>query len=380
MTIPRVPNVSSTFITLLCYGKRQELALALRVTVQTFGANLYLAAMAFNGRFLLNLARFAEKQGANLKALLSLTGQSASILSEESCTVENVVYNAVVEEAVRQSGDVFLGLHAGEHLNLSAAGLILHITQSSATIKQALELSCQYANLGCSSMPMALHEAEKQYILTLTPNALWKKQSPTAVRHTAEGMIAFSIRQFQSLTHTKHNPIAVHVPWKNPGETAEYERVYGCPIKFGQDGIKILLKKKHVEASIVSSDYALLQVLIRYAEEKSAQIRNERGFVSLVKEAVVYLLKPAFPTIQQVASHLNLSQRTLQRRLKAEGYIYKELIDELRQEFAERYINRQDLSVSEVAYLLSYADTSAFTRSFKRWYGKTPSEYRESSS
>ena len=89
------------------------------------------------------------------------------------------------------------------------------------------------------------------------------------------------------------------------------------------------------------------------------------------------MVKPQFPTVQQVADHLNVSVRTLQRKLKQEGFTFQEVMDQLRKDFAMDYLSRPELSVGEVAFLLSYAETSAFSRAFKRWTGMTPVEYRE---
>ena len=58
------------------------------------------------------------------------------------------------------------------------------------------------------------------------------------------------------------------------------------------------------------------------------------------------------------------------------GTPYKQLIDELRKEFAMNYLKKDELSISEVAYLLDYADASAFVRSFKRWTQMTPVQFR----
>ena len=87
-------------------------------------------------------------------------------------------------------------------------------------------------------------------------------------------------------------------------------------------------------------------------------------------------MKPQFPTIEQVAANLNLSVRTLQRRLKEEGLTYKIVLDELRKQFALDYIKNKELSVKEIAYLLDYAEPSSFIRTFKRWTGKSPNVYR----
>jgi len=116
--------------------------------------------------------------------------------------------------------------------------------------------------------------------------------------------------------------------------------------------------------------------LVAHAEAQLALIKQQRGFTATVKQSMVNLVKPAFPTVEQVASHLNVSARTLQRRLQEEGATFKAIMDELRKDFAIAYLKRIDLSISEIAYLLSYSDSSAFTRSFKRWTGQSPKAFR----
>jgi len=333
--------------------------------------------MAFTGRFIANIAHFASKQGANLNELIALSGKSLEELCAEECFVEDVVYNSVIEQAVLKTGDDFLGLHAGENMNLAAAGLIAQISQTSKTVKQALEYCCQFANLGCSALPMQLIEESSTYKLTMTPQRLWQEQSPLAVRHTAEGMLAFTIREFHALLLQQHFPQQIHLPWKRPTNTSELERVLSCLIKFEQNDIAVFFEKEHIESKIVTSDYNLLRILVAHAEEKSAQLAQELGFAAQVKQSVIALVKPAFPTIDQVAGHLNLSPRTLQRKLQDEGATYKRLLDDLRMEFAVGYLKRPELSIGEIAYLLNYADTSSFTRSFKRRTGKSPKDYRQ---
>jgi len=333
--------------------------------------------MAFNGRFVLNIIHFAAQQGADLKELIALTGLSPADMQQESCRLESEAYNRVVERAEAATGNPLLGMHAGESLNLAAAGLIVQITQTSATVRQALDYCCEFANLGCSSLPLSLAETGDHFRVNLTPNRIWAQQSSVAVRHTAEGSLAFTIREFQSLTRHRHAPIAVHLPWQPAGPIAEYERVMGCPVRFGQEHIALLLDRAQVEAPIMTSDYDLLRVLVHHAEAKNAALEAEAGFASRLRQSILRMMTPGFPTVEQVAHHLHTSPRTLQRRLKTEGLTYKQLIDDLRREFALAYLRRPDLSVGQIAELLDYADSSTFSRSFKRWTGHSPLEFRQ---
>ncbi len=333
--------------------------------------------MAFNGRFVLNIAHFAAKQGASYDELVKASGHAITDLEQEDYKVDNEAYNRVIELACLRTGDDYLGLHLGEDQNLSALGLIAQITHSAGTVKEALELCCQFANLGCSVLPLQLDEMPDYYKVVLNPDPIWSVQSALAFRHTVEGILTFSIREFHSLTRDQYQPLAVYLPWAAPGDTSEYNRVFRCPIFFQKGEIALLLSKAQVESKVVTSDYKLLRVLVQHAEEKSAAIQAPSAFTAQVKQSIIQMVRPQFPNIEQVAFHLNMSLRTFQRKLKSEGYSFKQLLDELKQEFAMSYLRQAHLSISEIAYLLDYAEVSTFSRSFKRWTGHSPQAYRK---
>ncbi len=332
--------------------------------------------MQFRARFIANIIQFAAQQGVDRRKLLAVTNKEMAELCAEDLMVAAPIYNAIVEKTEELSGDDLFGLHLGEYLSLSAAGLIVQIAQSSRTVLEALHYMVEYANLGCQALPFQLKELDKEWELSVSPNLLWQEQSPTSVRHTMDGTMVFTIREFHTLTRQKHYPNRIHFAYARPKRVAEYERIFNCPIRFDQALTAIYLDKKQVAEKVVTSDYRLLQLLTQYAQEKLAAMEGELGFATIVKQSIINLVKPQFPTIEQVAANLNLSVRTLQRRLKEEGLTYKAVLDELRKQFALDYLKNKDLSVKEIAYLLDYAEPSSFIRSFKRWMGRSPKAFR----
>ncbi len=176
--------------------------------------------MTFSGRFLLGLIGYASARGVLAQELISLTGLSEEELSKEDSRVESEVYNRVIEHAVELTGDPYFGLHAGEYLNLSASGLIGQITQTSRTVKEALDYCCEFASLGCRALPMALQEKGDHYQLSFIPDPLWLQQSPISVKQTIDGTLAFTIREFHALTQRKHYPISATFHFKRPSNAS----------------------------------------------------------------------------------------------------------------------------------------------------------------
>lgn len=333
--------------------------------------------MTFAGRFVLNVIQFASQQGADFAKLLELSGFSTEELSQEDFRVEAVVYDRILEGCLQATKDPAFGLHIGEHMSLSAAGLIYQIVQTSSTVEEALQYCCDFANLGCRALPLSLRMVGSEMAIDLIPDPIWYASSPDAVHHTADGILAFTLREFQNLTHQKHHPTKVCIPYGTKENRLEYERVFKCPVHFDSDVISMYFRMEDVMQKVVTSDYTLLQILVQHAEEKLAAIQSDTGFTTVVKRSIMNMVKPQFPTIEEVAASLNLSVRSFQRKLKEFGKTYKQLLDEVRLELAKSYLKKPDLSISEIAYLLDYSEPSAFIRSFKRWTGTTPSQYKQ---
>ena len=84
-----------------------------------------------------------------------------------------------------------------------------------------------------------------------------------------------------------------------------------------------------------------------------------------------------FLDIAQVAARLHISERTLRRKLDNESTSFRAILDEIRDLLARDYLTKTQLSISDIAYFLDYAETVSFRRAFARWNGLTPSEYRK---
>jgi AraC-like DNA-binding protein len=83
------------------------------------------------------------------------------------------------------------------------------------------------------------------------------------------------------------------------------------------------------------------------------------------------------PSQDELAALLHMTTRSLQRRLAELGTTYRELINQTRHELSLEYLAQRQHSISDIAYLLGFAEVSAFTRAFKRWTGQSPTAWRE---
>ena len=101
-----------------------------------------------------------------------------------------------------------------------------------------------------------------------------------------------------------------------------------------------------------------------------------KGFRREVEDALEPLLADGQANIDRLARELGCSRQTLYRRLKAEGATFEQVLQELRQRLALRYLEGEGLGVKQTAYRLGFSDPAAFSRAFKRWTGRSPSTAR----
>jgi len=83
-----------------------------------------------------------------------------------------------------------------------------------------------------------------------------------------------------------------------------------------------------------------------------------------------------YPTIEYTSRVLGIPVRTLQRRFRERDLSYSQLVDQVRLELACSLVEQRDLRLEDIAETLGYANPSAFSRAFRRWFGMSPRDYR----
>jgi AraC-like DNA-binding protein len=100
-------------------------------------------------------------------------------------------------------------------------------------------------------------------------------------------------------------------------------------------------------------------------------------FLKCLQSVLLKAIPEGGATLPKVAKGMNLSPRTLQRRLVEYNLSYQALLDAVREQLARRYLSRTSLMLSEIPFLLGYSDQSAFNRAFRSWTAMTPGRFRQ---
>jgi AraC-like DNA-binding protein len=153
-----------------------------------------------------------------------------------------------------------------------------------------------------------------------------------------------------------------------------YSEAFGIPVEFGARVNGIRFDNATAEAVLPTDNPDIAGVVDQVAERYVASLQPQP-----VSATVRDLLRELLPTGEvgqaTVAGRLNCSLSTLQRQLQAEGLNYRAVLDETRRSLAEAYLRDARLSQAEIAYLLGFSDQSNFSRAYRRWTGRSPSQF-----
>lgn len=281
-----------------------------------------------------------------------------------------------IKAAWRISGDPDLALHLGERTRVSALGLAGLIMESSkdafAVLRCAQEFSQAFTNVQSfelKSIGTAVH-----FISDASP--VWVERSPETAHYVIETTFSGVIHQLYLLTRKHIRPVRVLYRHSRPADTTEHERIFGCRPEFGQEVNCMVFAAEDLRAPVVGHNRPLNDMLKGVYEEHMRRHTNG-SFVEKVKQVVLGNMQITFPPLEVIAEVLNVTPRTLQRKLQQEGTTFRALSDSVKQELAEHLLSNPALTIADIAYKLGYFEPTSFQRAFRQWTGTTPMEFRK---
>lgn len=170
-----------------------------------------------------------------------------------------------------------------------------------------------------------------------------------------------------------YRPISVHLPHSASTPADEYQSYFGCAPSFGEPVAGFTLRAADLERPL-RTDRIAHQTAMAYLISTIGE--SEPATTQLVRTLVRQLLPGGAVGLQDIARHVGLHPKTLQRRLSAEGATFGDLVDQTRRDTAQRLLLDTELTLDQLCRNLGYAEQSVLTRSCKRWFGTTPTAYR----
>jgi AraC-like DNA-binding protein len=163
-----------------------------------------------------------------------------------------------------------------------------------------------------------------------------------------------------------------------PPSLQRYHQLFNSALQFSSATPSLRFPAEYLDYPLVHNEDSLREFL-RTAPYQLLTMPADSGKQSLVDQVRALIghdFSRGFPSFERITDLLHMSAPTLRRRLKREGTTFQELKDNCRRDASIAYLNRPELSINDVAILMGFTDPSAFYRSFKKWTGMTPGEFR----
>jgi AraC-like DNA-binding protein len=322
-------------------------------------------ARALNGYF-----QVVKRLGFNPQQVLRQVGLNVGLMADPDQRIPISMVCQLLELTSDKLQGAAIGLQMAasrQELDFGVLGLLL---THKRTLWDVLQAIIEYRHLINPALAMSLDTQGDSVVIHDEIVA----DSPLPLRQANELALSVLARTCSAFLGEHWQPRAVHFTHAAPADTGLYRRFFGCAVLFGSDFNGVVCRAKDLNLVNPNAD----PQLVRYAESL-IKPRNmpDSGAVSMDVKRAIYLLLPLErASVEQVASHLHLSARTLQRQLSAAGCSFSILAEEVRRNLASRYMMNPSYRIGHVATMLGFARQASFTRWFIAQFGTTPRQWR----
>lgn len=309
---------------------------------------------------------------AELPRLLDAYGVSAEAIGHARARIPVSLAHELLdlEEVVLR--DPALGLHAAALYRHGDHELLDYVIESAPTLGECLQSGATYAALLNTTLRV-----------TLVPQGDWTELRFESLpgRPRRRAVIEYSLATTVFAGHQFHgakvSPPRIRLSQAKPPNAAQYGDLLGSEVEFGAPYDALVIPTMVLARPLPTGDSTLHAILCDVARERMQGLRGGRSVAGRVAECIENSMAQA-TSLKTIARKLGVSPATLRRRLEEEATTFKDLVEGVRREVSGRLLATSSLSVEEISERLGFAQSPAFHRAFRRWYGKTPVEYRRS--
>jgi AraC-like DNA-binding protein len=303
--------------------------------------------------------------------LLMKSGLPSSLSSEALARVPVRSQSEFLDLAADALKDDLLGFHLALSFDFRALGFIYYVVASAETLAEALANEEEYSAV--LNEPVRLRSGRTNGV---SVELSYEGLDPHLDRHFSEFWITGTLKQCRDFTNRELVPTSATMVHLRAGKVPEMDRYFGREVVFGADRDLLEFGKDTGDLPLVTHDPHLHQLLKRLQSSGSTVHALEPDTLPLrVEKAIAARLRYGTATIDPIASDLGTSARTLTRKLAEEGASFSSILDGVRASLAVRYMRNGEITMSQLAWLLGYREPSTLVRAFKRWTGKTPTEF-----
>src|SRR5437588_6608245 len=316
------------------------------------------------------LLRRLEELGLSPDAVLRQAGLPMGLFNQEKILVSTDEFFALYRGIAEASNDPAFGLKLGNEDRVERYDPIKIAGLSARSFRDAVERLARYKQLTCPE-EIRLVESTNECAIQFVWLLAHEKEPALLVDVCFAWIVSMAQRGIGRPISPKR------VEFQRASVHREiYEAHFHCQVRFKAKQNALVFSKADMELPFVTHNADLLANVATMLEAELRKQTAQKSFSEQVKGILKQLIAGQRPGIQDLATELHLSTRTLQRRLTDEGTTFQSLLDDARRELARHYLLHSTRELNETAYLLGYEDANSFFRAFHNWEGTSPGQWR----
>lgn len=292
----------------------------------------------------------------------------------------------MADRAVALAGHQGLSFLLARELRVTIHGTLGFAALTSPTMADALDSVRRYLRLRAPFLAMTLREADDSVLVQLKPEFSVATLDPFLAETVSATLVLLTEQLVDrdsaaaegcELVAGKLPGVSVHLRGPEPAYYQDFQLQLPVRFEYGREAEMMIFPKALLRARMRLADAEASDMAREQCEFELQKALKEQGDITFAIRNMLHVMPAPLPSLDTMAERFCVSSRTLKRRLADRNTTYRELVEAVLKDRAIQLLRYTNRSVSEIAYELGYADLSNFSRAFRKWTGKSASEFRE---
>lgn len=328
--------------------------------------------------WMIPMTRAMQHQGLDIEKALSACELDLRQLQHQDVRVPIRKLSALIDYCNQHFPAQDFTVQMARFFHPGVFHILGYAMMSADTLEDALLQLVEYNSVVCDISDLRLVETDDLLILDVSLRTAGEAPQWLLRPQELEAFLAMVVSFARDVVAAEYRPASVAFHYLSPSQGAGYlNEFFRCPVLFDQPRNHLAFDKRSARQKLLTGNAVIRQGHEKILNEFLARI-DRHDLIHQVKCKILERLSLGTPAQRDVAEALGMSLRNLQRKLSELGTCYKTLLENSRKRLALHYVQRQDLALGEISYLVGFASESNFHRAFKRWTGQSPGQYRRS--
>ena len=323
--------------------------------------------------------QLAKAQNLPIEQLLQDLGLTQELLNDNAQQISGCKFQQLIATLIKLSDDELFGLHTAQYVQPGSYSVLGYITMNCETLGEAITKIQPFEKLVGDMGKTFFKPVENQQGKYFSIGWSCLFSDKLVRRHAIDNCLASWLTFARYLTNDNSKPVQVLLSRTEPNleQCAQYRKIFNCSVLFNQATDQIIFDQALLALPLNKGNKELLSTLESYAKEQIANISQEQDLITRTLALIKQNLTSGNITQEDIARLLNLSAKTLQRKLKAENTHFKSLVDEVRLTTSNDLLKNSSLNLNQISEQLGFGEPRSFFRWFQKITQLTPGQYRQ---